>query len=111
MSYRVDHVQLTGGDDFITTERIASFASRATRASVSVRVLQDNIVEADEQFDLTLTLPPSAPAGISIGGRNRAIGVIEDSTGKCYVDRMSCINSTCTLRAFCEVYPSSIFWN
>jgi len=47
-------------------------------------VLQDNIVETDEEFDLTLTLSPSAPAGINIGRRNRAIGVIQDSTGNCY---------------------------
>jgi len=58
----------------------ASFSSGATTASVSVPVLPDGIEEDDEFFDLSLTLPPSAPAGISLGRRRRAVGIITDST-------------------------------
>ena len=46
-------------------------------------MLRDDIVEGDEEFDLTLTLLPSTPSGISLG-RNRAVGIIRDSTGECY---------------------------
>ncbi|XP_065893096.1 FRAS1-related extracellular matrix protein 2-like isoform X2 [Dysidea avara] len=70
----------TGGNDFSTAVLTASFASGATSATVSVPVFPDGIVEEDEQFDLTLSLPPSTPTGINLGRRRRATGIIIDST-------------------------------
>jgi len=58
----------------------ALFESDDITASVNVPVLPDGIVENDEQFDLTLTLPPSTPTGISLGRRRSATGIITDST-------------------------------
>ena len=52
-------------------------------ANVSVPVITDNIVELHEQFDLTLNVPSSlGPAITADIGRNRAVGVISDSTSK-----------------------------
>ena len=51
-------------------------------SNVSVQVIPDNVVEGDEEFDLTLTLPSSVGRGITLGSRNTSIGVIMDSTSK-----------------------------
>ena len=53
-----------------------------TVANVSVPVINDNIVEENEEFDLMLTVPSSLSPGITGGGRNRSVGVINDSTSK-----------------------------
>ena len=54
-----------------------------TVANVSVPVNNDNFAEGNEEFDLMLTVPSSLSPGITAGGRNRAVGVINDSTSKC----------------------------
>ena len=51
-------------------------------SSVSVSVTNDTIVEDDEEFDLTLTVPSSLGPAITAGGRNTAVGVITDPTSK-----------------------------
>ena len=52
-------------------------------ANVSVPVITDNIIELHEQFDLTLNVPSSLRSAITADNeRNRAVGVISDSTSK-----------------------------
>ena len=51
-------------------------------SSVRVLVINDNIVEGSERFDLMLTVPSSLAPAITAGGRNTAVGVITDSTSK-----------------------------
>ena len=76
-------VWLTGGVDFITTTLTATFDSGMTMSSVSVPVIDDKLVEGEnETFDLILTVPSSLGPAITAGGRNRAIGIITDSTSK-----------------------------
>ena len=53
-----------------------------TVANVSVPVINDNITEENEVFDLMLIVPPSLSPGITAGDRKRAVGVITDSTGE-----------------------------
>ena len=53
-----------------------------TRTNVSVQVINDNIAEGPEEFDLTLDVPSSLGPGITAGGRNTAVGIITDSTSK-----------------------------
>ena len=75
-------VWLTGGVDFNTTPLTATFDSGMTMSSVSVPVINDSIVEGREEFDLTLNVPLSLGPAITAGNRDRATGVITDSTSK-----------------------------
>ena len=51
-------------------------------SSVSVPVIDDDIVEGDETFSVILSIPSLHVRGIYAGGRNSAILIITDSTGK-----------------------------
>ena len=52
-------------------------------SSVSVPVIDDMIAEGEnETFDLMLMVPSSLGPAIIAGGRNRAIGVIIDTTSE-----------------------------
>ena len=78
-------VWLTGGVDFNTTTLTATFASGSTMSSVRVQVISDMIAEGQEQFDLELDVPSSLGPAITAGGRDTAVGIINDSTSKCIV--------------------------
>ena len=56
-----------------------------TVANVSVLVINDNIAEGNEEFNLMLIVPSSLSPGITVGGRNTAVGVIADSTCECII--------------------------
>ena len=51
-------------------------------STVSVPVIVDNIAEGQEEFNLTLNLPSLLSLAITAGSRDRATGVIADSTSK-----------------------------
>ena len=52
-------------------------------SNVSVPVINDKLVEGvNERFDLMLIVPSSLDPAITAGGRNRAIGVIIDTTSE-----------------------------
>ena len=51
-------------------------------SNVSVPVSSDMIVEGNEEFDLTLTIPSSFSRGIELGSVSTSVGVIMDSTSK-----------------------------
>ena len=63
----------------MTDPLTATFASGMTMSSVSVRLIEDNIVELTEEFTLTLTVPPLR--GITAGSMDMAVGMIIDTTG------------------------------
>ena len=77
------NVWLTGGVDFNTATLTATFASGMTTSNVSVPVIVDSVAEGQEEFDLILNIPSSLSPAITAGGRDRATGVITDSTSKC----------------------------
>ena len=53
-------------------------------SSVSVQVVDDMLAEGrNETFDLMLSVPPSLGPVITAGGRDRAVGVIIDTTSEC----------------------------
>ena len=51
-------------------------------SSVRVQVINDNIAEGSEEFNLALVVPSSLGLAMIAGGRNTAVGVITDSVGK-----------------------------
>ena len=51
-------------------------------SSVSVPVIDDDIVEENETFNVILNIPSSVSREITLGGRTSATIIITDSTGK-----------------------------
>ena len=73
----------TGDVDFNTTNQTVTFTSGITTSNVSISVFNDTIVEGDEMFDLTLTVPELFNGMISTGSRDVAVGDIADNTSEC----------------------------
>ena len=74
---------LSGDVDFNTADQTATFPSGITTSNVSITVFNDTIVEGDEMFDLTLTVPELFNGRISAGNRDVAVGDITDNTSEC----------------------------
>ena len=51
-------------------------------SNVSVQFIGDNIIEGLEEFTLTLYAPVLLGPAITAGGRDYAVGIINDSTSK-----------------------------
>ena len=51
---------------------------------VSIQIFDDNIVEGDETFSMSLTVPSSLGPGITTGAITSATVTIVDTTGKHY---------------------------
>ena len=68
------------GNDFNTTSFIATIPAGATNTTVRVAVTNDNIVEGDEMFSMSLNVPSSLGPGVIVGSVNSATGVIIDSS-------------------------------
>ena len=74
---------LSGDVDFNTTDQTVTFPSGIATSNVSISALNDTIVEGDEMFDLTLTVPELFNGRISAGNRDMAVGEITDNTSEC----------------------------
>ena len=61
-------------------------------SNVSVPVINDNIVEGSEEFNLMLNVQPSlGPAITADSSGNTAVGIITDSTSKCVIVKIRII--------------------
>ena len=83
---------LTGGDDFDNTMLVATFGVGMTTVNVTVPVVRDEIIEGEEEFVLTLNVPPLFDGRVSTGINNTTIGVISAPTGEF---KCGLINNTC----------------
>ena len=54
-------------------------------SNISVPVIVDSVAEKHEEFNLALDVPSSLGPAITAGGRDTAVGIINDSTSKCIV--------------------------
>ena len=68
------------GNDFNTTPLIATIPAGATNTTVRVAVINDNIVEGDEMFIMSLNVPSSLGPGVVAGSVTSATGIIIDSS-------------------------------
>ena len=68
--------------DFNTTPLTATIPAGATNTTVKVAVTYDNIVEGDEIFTMSLTVPSSLAPGIVTGSVTSATVIIIDTTSK-----------------------------
>ena len=77
-------VGLTGGVDFNTTSLTATFDNMTTMSNISIPVTTDKIVEEDETFDVSLSIPSSVNSRIKVqNSRKRATVTITDSSSEC----------------------------
>ena len=73
---------MAGDVDFSTAILTVTFTSGMIMNTANVMILPDTIVESNEMFDLTLSVPPLFNGRLSAGNRVNAIGVIIDPTSK-----------------------------
>ena len=71
---------LGGGVDFNSTTQTATVTAGASSSTINITVINDNIVEGDEMFTMTLNVPTSP--GITTGNITMATATITDSTSR-----------------------------
>ena len=69
----------TGDVDFDASTQTATFRARDPFTRVTVLIMEDDIVEAQEEFILTIVIPPSS-ARITLGDPSTAVVAIDDTT-------------------------------
>ena len=67
-------------NDFNTTPLIATIPAGATNTTVRVAVTNDNIVEGNEIFSMSLNVSSSLGPGVVAGSITNATGIIIDSS-------------------------------
>ena len=72
--------QFIAGTDFNTTSQIAIIPAGTTNTTVRVAVTNDNIVEGDEMFSMSLNIPSSLGPGVVAGSITSSTGIIIDSS-------------------------------
>ena len=68
------------GNDFNTSPLTTTIPAGATNTTVRVAVTNDNIVEGDEMFNMSLNVPSSLGPGVVAGSITSATGIIIDSS-------------------------------
>ena len=71
---------LGGGVDFNSTTQTATVTAGASSSTINITVINDNTVEGDEMFTMTLNVP-TLP-GITTGNITIATATITDSTSR-----------------------------
>ena len=71
---------LGGGVDFNSATQTATITAGASSSTINITVIDDNIVEGDEMFTMTLNVPTSP--GITTGNITMATATIIDSTSR-----------------------------
>ena len=70
------------GKDFKRTPLTGTIPAGSTDTMVRVAVTDDDIVERNETFNMSLNVPSSLGPGIVAGSLNSATGIIIDTTSK-----------------------------
>ena len=71
---------LGGGVDFNSATQTTTITAGASSSTINITVINDNIVEGDEMFTVTLNVPTSP--GVTAGSITMATATITDSTSK-----------------------------
>lgn len=77
-------VFLIAGRDFVATAITTEFSPGDQSQVVQIPLVCDTDVEGTETFSLSLSINVTNPR-LQIGTPSTAIGIIEDSTGKCFM--------------------------
>ena len=76
-----------GSNDFNSVTQTATIVAGKSSITVNITIADDSSVEGNENFNMSLNIPSSLGPAITAGDRNRAIGVIIDTTSEdvlCY---------------------------
>ena len=76
--YNTDDVLLKGNLDYDSGPYTVTFPVGMTIASFNVPIIDDNILEDDEQFDLTI-ISSSLPDGFTVDNPSQAMVTITDN--------------------------------
>ena len=71
--------------DYISASVNAIFAVGSANTTINIPVIEDDILEPPETFNLNFSIPSLLRNRIHTGSPNTASGSIEDSTGKTIV--------------------------
>ena len=73
------------GSDFDSTPQNIMITAGTNSSMMNIPVTDDNIVEGDETFSMSLTVPSSLGPGIQTGAiTNATITIIDTSSELCY---------------------------
>ena len=75
---------IPSGNDFNSTTQAVTITAGTNSSMVNIPVTDDNIVEGDETFSMSLTVPSLLGPGITTGTITSATVTIIDTTGKHY---------------------------
>ena len=70
--------------DFDDTEKIIVITAGTNRTIKNITVTNDNIVEGNETFTMSLSTPETLHPGIVTGSHTNATGTIIDTSSKLY---------------------------
>ena len=71
-----------GGNDYTSGPFTVTFNAEITRASFSVSIIDDNVLEGNETFDLTIDPSSLANNKITVGDPGQVTVTIVDNDGK-----------------------------
>ena len=83
-NYAVYLLTIPSGNDFTSTTQTVIIIAGTNSSMVNIPVTDDNIVEGDETFSMSLTVPSSLGPGITTGTIISATVTIIDTTGRQY---------------------------
>ena len=66
-----------GGTDYTSGSYTVTFPTNSTTASFNVPINNDNILESDETFILTID-PTSLPSNVAVGISNSTVTIMDD---------------------------------
>ena len=84
MLYIIYLLLIPSGNDFNSATQTVTIIAGTNSIMVNIPVTDDNIVEGDETFSMSLTVPSSFGPGIITGANTSATVTIVDTTGKYY---------------------------
>ena len=71
-----------GSNDFNPSTQTATIIAGKDSATVNITIMDDTIIEGNENFNMSLSVPSLFGPGIKLGDKSKAIGVIIDTTSE-----------------------------
>jgi len=78
------YLSTLAGVDYDSNPIDVTFPAGQSTVTVQLPVILDNEAESDEQLNLMLVIPSEAEMLLSLGTITDALGIIKDSSSKCY---------------------------
>ena len=76
------HMYVGGNIDFNSTPQTITITAGTNSSTINITVINDNIVERNEIFNISLTIPSSLGPGIKAGDITSAVVTIIDTSSE-----------------------------